>query len=95
MSTIPHDSQLLDPCRGGCWFCCRGETDAFDGEFDTNLHIRCLREALKKNPDDSEACCMTYLLEGSNKGATPAAKPEADPAAKPIVDPTRRPDKQK
>lgn len=53
----------LPPGRGGCWFCFRGECDAYDGEFDTNLHIRCLRQVLEEYPDHPEAQLMQYLLE--------------------------------
>jgi hypothetical protein len=52
----------LKPQDGGCWFCDQDECDAFDWEFDTYLHLSCLREALKQ-PGNSEANCMKYLLE--------------------------------
>lgn len=53
----------LSPGHGGCWFCSEDETDAFDTEFDTNLHLDCLRETLAREPDHPEAVHMRYLLE--------------------------------
>ena len=41
----------LHPCDGGCWFCYQKieneEEYYISCEFDTNLHIQCLVEALK------------------------------------------------
>lgn len=56
------------PGNGGCWFC---HDDApqglvFDGEFDTFVHISCLKEAIK-NSNDEEAQIMSYLLESSEE----------------------------
>jgi len=53
----------LSPVNGGCWFCQKDGCDAFDTEFDTNLHIECLKKALANDPNDPEAKCMKYLLE--------------------------------
>ncbi|KKN13628.1 hypothetical protein LCGC14_1004360 [marine sediment metagenome] len=46
-----------------CWFCRKDKTDSFDGEFDTYLHLDCLRDTLRDNPDHPEAKHMKYLLE--------------------------------
>ena len=46
-----------------CWFCRKDKTDSFDSEFDTYLHLDCLRDILKGNPDHPEAKHMKYLLE--------------------------------
>ena len=53
----------LSPQEGGCWFCQMDECDAFDWEFDTNIHLKCLRELLEKDPNHPEAEMMKYLLE--------------------------------
>ena len=50
-----------------CWWCRKGDTDAFDTEFDTNLHISCLKDVLEKDPNDPEAKHMKYLLEDDKK----------------------------
>jgi len=41
--------------RDGCWYC--GGTDdlTFSWEWDTYVHIDCVRRALQENPDDGEA----------------------------------------
>lgn len=46
-----------------CWFCQQGKCDEFDMEFDTFLHIECLKKAVEKDPNDPEASLMAYLLE--------------------------------
>lgn len=46
-----------------CWFCRKDKTDSFDSEFDTYLHIACLKDALEKEPDHPEAKHMKYLLK--------------------------------
>jgi plasmid maintenance system antidote protein VapI len=53
----------LESGRGGCWFCGEDECDAFDSEWDTYLHLDCLRETLKREPDHEEAVHMRYLIE--------------------------------
>lgn len=53
----------VHPSVGGCWFChTKDDKLVFDSEFDTYVHIDCIKEALKKGPG-SEADFMTYLLE--------------------------------
>lgn len=34
-----------------------------DREFDTPVHVSCIIEKLKENPDHDEAQFMTYLLD--------------------------------
>ena len=53
----------LKATKGGCWFCGKDGCDAFDWEFDTNLHLKCLKEVLDKNPNDPEADIMKYLIK--------------------------------
>jgi hypothetical protein len=52
------------PNEGGCWFCWDDDpvNMAFDTEFDTNVHITCLKHALNINPDHPEAKFMEYLI---------------------------------
>lgn len=66
------DIDFVGPNDGGCWFCCRqSEGMAFDGEFDTYVHIDCLKtahdHAEKQREYDPEYMCesliMAYLLE--------------------------------
>lgn len=56
----------LHPNEGGCWFCFRKdkpEDMVFDIEFDTNVHLSCLKITLEKMPNHPEAKAMKYLLE--------------------------------
>lgn len=48
----------VNPQDGGCWYCKtdRGEL-VFSCEFDTYLHVNCLKQALA-NSDDREAAIM-------------------------------------
>lgn len=65
-SARKDDPDYLPPNAGGCWFCYRKDVDAFDWEFDTYLHIACLREELERLGDSdepSEARIMAYLLD--------------------------------
>lgn len=53
-----------EPEEGGCWFCFTESDDMlFDSEFDTNVHVSCLKNVLEKEPDNPEAQLMKYLLE--------------------------------
>ncbi|MDF2841679.1 MAG: hypothetical protein K0R00_105 [Herbinix sp.] len=56
---MPRQLGELHPCNGGCWFCHNGFSDlkdkAFSYEFDTNLHISCLLDELRENPNNEEA----------------------------------------
>ena len=55
----------LHPCEGGCWFCKQDDESEildFDNEFDTFVHISCIKKALQENPDDPEANIMKYLV---------------------------------
>lgn len=49
--------------QDNCWFCGKDKTDTFDIEFDTYLHINCLRTALSVDPKHQEAILMKYLLK--------------------------------
>jgi hypothetical protein len=54
-----------EPAHGGCWFCCRDDKQedmTFDTEFDTNVHLSCLRKVIEKDAYHPEAMHMTYLL---------------------------------
>jgi hypothetical protein len=47
-----------------CWFCKKTTgTLVFDSEFDTEVHIECIKKALKKDPKHPEAKHMQYLLK--------------------------------
>lgn len=52
---------------GLCWFCNNNgdvqEHRVFDVEFDTPVHLSCIRSALKADPNDAEAGLMRYLLD--------------------------------
>ena len=43
------EREPLHPTQGGCWFCHKGGCDSFSWEFDTNLHLDCLKQALHAN----------------------------------------------
>ena len=67
---FPHSWDIIMVEKGDvkkwqdkCWFCRKDKTDSFDSEFDTYLHLDCLRDILKGNPDHPEAKHMKYLLE--------------------------------
>jgi hypothetical protein len=58
------------PCtQGGCWFCNMDGCNAFDHEWDTFIHVECLIEALKKEPNHPEATSMKYLLPPEDRMA--------------------------
>lgn len=51
------------PVHDGCWFCCIRNADlVFDGEWDTMVHIQCVKRELVFNPQNEEAWHMNYLL---------------------------------
>jgi len=55
--------EYYPPEQGGCWFCYKKDDNmVFDTEFDTNVHIDCLKKALNKDPNHPEAKYMKYLL---------------------------------
>lgn len=60
----------LHPNCGGCWFCVTDNDGdwAFSIEFDTWLHLSCLRKALAEDPDNCEAQIMAEEF-GLMKGA--------------------------
>lgn len=46
----------VHPCDGGCWFCHTADEEmAFSCEFDTYLHLKCLKKALEDDPVHPEA----------------------------------------
>ncbi len=50
--------------KGGCWICHRNTGQmVFDTEWDTLVHLDCIREWLKLYPEDPEVSLMKYLLE--------------------------------
>lgn len=64
-----HPKTISNPPRiiirsSGCWFCDSTEGElAFDGEFDTPVHVTCIKEALESDPHHPEARHMKYLLD--------------------------------
>lgn len=49
----------------GCWFCREDDEKeylSFDSEFDTKVHLSCIRKALE-DTKNREAAMMAYLLE--------------------------------
>lgn len=59
-----NSTERVEPSEGGCWFCyTRSDDMTFDTEFDTFLHINCLKNQLKENPNHPEAQIMSYLLD--------------------------------
>ncbi len=59
----------LHPCDGGCWFCKQDDEKeplAYDGEFDTYVHLSCIKKALEE-PRNPEAEIMSYLLAGEKE----------------------------
>lgn len=58
--------ERVSPVNGGCWFCftTREARDwVYDVEFDTYLHLSCLKKAVEEEPEDPEVGIMCYLLE--------------------------------
>lgn len=53
----------LSPNHGGCWICEEDECDAFDMEWDTYVHLECVRKTLAEDPDHPEVSLMAYLLD--------------------------------
>lgn len=50
--------------KNSCWFCDETDDDlVLDTEFDTYVHIDCIRTRLKEDPTDHEANQMKYLME--------------------------------
>jgi hypothetical protein len=60
-SAVIEELDIVSPNDGGCWFCYTATGDmVFDTEFDTNLHMDCLKSAFfEGNP---EAEIMSYLI---------------------------------
>lgn len=61
-------AEVLSPAEGGCWYCqleIKPEENAiYSGEFDSNLHVDCLKRAYNSNPNDLEA--RIIMAEASN-----------------------------
>lgn len=51
------------PCEGGCWYCKLNDCDVYDSEFDTMLHLDCLKRVLEIDPNHPEAIVQSYLLD--------------------------------
>ena len=57
-------NEINDQQDYDCWFCSKkDELLVFDGEFDTYVHLECIRRVLKSEPMNPEAVLMKYLLE--------------------------------
>ena len=57
------EKESVSPAMGGCWYCHKqDDVMVFSGEFDTYLHIKCLKAALRANPQDQEAQIMASEL---------------------------------
>ena len=55
--------EIVEPGHGGCWFCyTKDDKLVYDTEFDTYVHIECIKKVLKENPRQPEAQFMKYLL---------------------------------
>lgn len=69
----PYHTERVSPGQGGCWFChTASDVMAFDTEFDTAVHIDCLKRTLALNPDHPEAQHMRYLLDGGEQPVAPS-----------------------
>jgi len=59
----------VSPVQGGCWFCWEKDDKlVFDSEFDTAVHVKCIRKVLAVEPNHPEANIMKYLLETPKSG---------------------------
>jgi len=62
----PIKKEKVSPQDGGCWYCETEDDDlVYDCEFDTMVHIKCIEEALQRNPNDAEAKFFKYLLNNN------------------------------
>ena len=65
-NTVESISKVA-PQDGGCWFCFSDDTEKeglfFDWEFDTYVHLGCIKKALEKGCE--EARIMSYLIKES------------------------------
>jgi hypothetical protein len=67
-------NKKVSPAEGGCWFCHTvSDGMAFDYEFDTYVHLECVRKALEdsNHPSHEEARFMSYLLEEDDNCNSP------------------------
>lgn len=68
LQQAPRAKGKVFPSNGGCWFCWNESDEmVLDYEFDTWLHLDCLRFALEKYPDNEEAQIMSYILKEVEK----------------------------
>jgi hypothetical protein len=59
---VIEELDIVSPIDGGCWFCNTvTEEMTFDTEFDTNVHIDCIEDAIREGNPEAEI--MSYLLE--------------------------------
>src|SRR5690606_28900806 len=50
------DERLVSPHDGGCWYCHKADENlVFSIEWDAYVHLTCVREALERDPQDTEA----------------------------------------
>jgi len=53
---MPRQKGSVPPHRGGCWYCHNEDLDLrMSREFDTGIHLQCIKDRLDANPDDQEA----------------------------------------
>ena len=55
----------LMPNEGGCWFCHKDGEDEpldFNCEYDTFVHVSCIKKALEGRLDHPEAIHMEYMI---------------------------------
>lgn len=57
----------ISPHEGGCWFCNTKDQRpmVFDEEFDTLVHIECIKKSLTAGSPEAEI--MSYLLKDDNE----------------------------
>lgn len=54
----------VSPLDGGCWYChTKDDTLVYDDEFDTMVHVECIKQALEADPNDQEAKFLSYLIK--------------------------------
>ena len=56
--------KVVAPEQGGCWFCWSDHGSmVLDYEFDTFVHIDCIKKALEQDSNHPEAQFMKYLIK--------------------------------
>jgi hypothetical protein len=62
--TLETNQREIEKDGGACWFCDVKDDDlVVETEFDTYVHIDCVRARLKEYPLDPEANLMKYLFK--------------------------------